>query len=152
MRLLRLATVLTIVAGLTASGTSAGAELTKPQYVAKANAICATAIADLKKLGGKLYPIRTAARVGDRWLAADRRALKKLRALSPPAADSAKIRSMLGMADATVNQGIVGVVKAAKSGNNAAYQTALKRAQKLLNKTKAAVRAYGLSVCSRWAT
>ncbi len=152
MRLLRLAAALVIVLGLTASETTAGAQLTKPQYIAKANAICATAIADLKNLGGKLYPVQTAARVGDRWLAADRRALAKLRALSAPAGERGKILSMLQLADATINQGIAGVVKAAKSGSNGAYQAAALRALKLATKSTAAARAYGLAVCARWGT
>lgn len=124
--------------------------LTKPQYVAKANAICKQVIADLKPLV-RLYPRTRAARVGDKWLAIDRQALRKLRALSAPPADRATVRKLLALADTAINKGIVEVVRAAKSGSNPAYNAAVRRAQKMLDQAERASRSYGLVTCARWA-
>lgn len=139
-----------VVAVASAAATTAGAsaQLTKPQYIAKGDAICTTAIVRLGRLG-RLYPAARAAANGDKWLAIDRRTLAALRALTPPADDRAAVSRMLGLANVAINQGIVGVVAAARSGN-AAYMAAARRAQSLIDTAHAAARAYGFSSCARW--
>ena len=142
--------VATLALAVLAPAGSPAVQLTKRQYIARGDAICHDAIANLDKLGGQLYPASRAARVGDRWLAIDRFTLRRLRALSPPARDRATVKHMLELADIAVNKGIAGVVKSAKTGSKAAYTAAIKRATRMINAAHAAARRYGFSTCSRW--
>jgi len=150
-KLARIAIALGLVAaiGAAASTASAGAQISKPQYIAKADAICGSAIAKIGKLG-RLYPASRAAAVGAKLLAVDRRALGALRALTPPAGEAATIRGLLGLADKAINTGIARVVAAARTGNNSAYMAAARRANALINTAHAAARRYGFSACARW--
>jgi hypothetical protein len=135
--------------GVSASTASAGAQISKRQYIGKADAICGSAIVKIRKLG-RLYPASQAAAVGGKVLAVDRRALGALRALTPPAGETATIKRLLGLADKSINKGIARVVAAARTGNNSAYKAAARRATTLINTAHAAARRYGFSACSRW--
>lgn len=145
------AVILGLVAalGVTATAASGGTQLSKPQYIAKADAICGSAIIKIRKLG-RLYPASRAAAIGAKVLAIDRRTLGTLRALTPPASEAAAIRRLLGLADKAINKGIAGVVAAARTGNNSAYTAAARRANALINTAHAAARRYGFSACARW--
>jgi hypothetical protein len=135
--------------GATSLAAGASTQLTKPQYIAKGDAICATAIRQIKQLG-PLSGRAGAAAYGSRWLTIDRRTLAGLRRLSAPAADRAKIAALLQLADVAINKGVAPAVSAAKSGSSANYQTAARRAAALINRAHAAARAYGFSACARW--
>ena len=133
----------------TSLGAGASTQLTKPQYIAKGDAICGTAIRQLKQLGS-LTGRPGAARYGAQWLTIDRRTLAGLRRLSVPPADRTTITALLKLADVAINKGVAPAVSAAKSGSSANYQAAAKRAVAMINRAHAAARAYGFSACSRW--
>ena len=139
-----------VVVALTAVG-AAGAkpQLTKPQYVARADAICSAAHARILKIA-PLAPMARTAKIGDRWLSIDRSALSSLRALTPPASDRATATRILGLTDKTINTGLAGLVKAAKSGSVTGYATAGARFGQLLRASHAAASRYGLSSCATW--
>src|SRR5215208_1053609 len=111
------------VALLTVAGAGATQRLSKPQYVARADSICAAAHSKIVALA-PLYPLARTAKIGDRWLTIDRSALARLRALAPPPGDKAEAARILALADKTVNVGLVGLVRAAKTGSASAYATA----------------------------
>lgn len=138
-----------LLSGAAAADVQAAADLSKAGYIAKGDAICRTASAQLRKLP----PTTTMASVvakGPRWLSIDRRALKSLRALSPPAADRARISALLALADKSINKGIAGFIAAAKRGNAAGWVSAGRRAQTMINAAHRAARAYGFGACARW--
>jgi hypothetical protein len=149
-RLSRIAVALGLIAVIGAAGgiANAAVQISKPQYIAKADAICGSAIVKVSKLG-RLYPASRAAAVGAKVLDVDRRALAALRALTPPAGQAATIKGLLGLADKAINKGIAGVVTAAR-GSNTAYTAAARRANALINTAHAAARKYGFSACARW--
>jgi hypothetical protein len=150
-RLARIAASLCLIAAIGGAATTAnaGAQISKPQFIAKADAICGSAIVKISKLG-RLYPASRAASVGAKILAVDRRTLAALRALTPPAGEAAKIKGLLGLTDKAINTGIAGVVTAARSGSNDAYLAAARRATALINTAHKAARRYGFSTCARW--
>ena len=134
---------------IAASPGSAASQLTRPQYIARADAICAAAGAQVIRLA-PLAPMNRTAKIGDRWLAIDRHALAALHTLTPPASDRATVAKTLKLADKTVNTGLVALVKAAKSGSAAAYATAGAHFGILLRASHAAAAHYGSSACARW--
>jgi hypothetical protein len=145
-----LATAITLaVLAAGAVTSSAAPQLTKPQYIAKADALCNTALSQIKALA-PLYPLTRTAAIGDKWLAIDRRALAKLRALAPPPSDRATAARILGLADVTINKGLASVVAAAKARNAAAYAKASRQFGEMLRRAHAAAAAYGLGACARW--
>lgn len=150
-RLARIAVALGLIAAIGGAATTAKAsvQISKPQYIAKADAICGSAIVKISKLG-RLYPASRAAAVGAKILDVDRRALAALRALTPPAGQTTTIKGLLGLTDKAINKGIAGVVAAARTGNNSAYMAAARRATALINTAHAAARRYGFSTCARW--
>jgi hypothetical protein len=135
--------------GAVAGTANATVQISKRQYVVKADAICGSAIVKVSKLG-RLYPASRAATVGAKVLLVDRHALAALRALTPPAGQAVTIRALLGLADKAINKGIAGVVTAARTGSNSAYVAAARRATVLINAAHAAARRYGFSACARW--
>ena len=140
----------TAVAALAATtGANAVGQLTKPRYIAKADALCAAADAKVTKLG-PMVPASRAVAVGTKVLAIDRGALAALRALTPPASQQAAVAKLMTLATAAINTGIAGVVTAARSGSASGFSAAVKRAQLLINKAHAAARAFGLSACASW--
>jgi hypothetical protein len=149
-KMARIAVALGLVAAISAAaGTArAGAQISKPQYIAKADAICSSAIVKVSKLG-RMYPASRAVAVGAKVLSVDRRTLAALRALTPPAGEEARIRVLLGLADKAINKGIAGVVAAAHNGNSA-YMAAARRANAMINTAHAAARKYGFLACARW--
>ncbi len=150
MRAMFLALGLALAAAAIASGTAtASSQLTKQQYIGKADAICSSASAQVRKLGRANSRSKVAS-IGGKWLAIDRRALAAVRQLAPPSSDRATIANAIHLADIAINKGIAGVIEAAKSGNGASYNAAARRASALINKAHAAARAYGFSACARW--
>lgn len=143
-----LVVVLAVTMGL-ASTASASPQLTKPQYIAKADALCSSAVAQIRRLS-PLYPASRTAAIGDRWLAIDRATLAKLRALSPPAADRATVSHILALASTAINKGLVAVVAAAKARNSTGYATASQRFGAMIKQARAAAARYGASECARW--
>lgn len=132
-----------------ATGANAGVELTEPQYIAKADALCRAADEKVTKLG-PLFPASRAAAVGGKVLAIDRSTLAALRALTPPTSKRAAVARVLRLADIAINTGVAGAVAAAKSGQTKAFYAAAKRAQMLIDKAHAAARSFGLSACASW--
>lgn len=146
----RVALTIAMVAALAGAGAaSARPQLTKPQYVARADAICAAAHARILRIS-PLAPMARTAKVGDRWLAIDRNALASLRALSPPASDRATASKVLALTDKTINTGLANLVKAAKAHSAAGYAAAGAVFGQLLRASHSAAARYGLSACSRW--
>jgi hypothetical protein len=146
----RIGVTLTLAVALAAASTAnASRELTKPQYIARADAICAAAHAKIVRLA-PLTPMSRTAKIGDRWLAIDRTALASLRKLTPPAADRVTATRILALTDKTINTGLANVVKAAKARNTARYGSASLVFGQLLRASHAAAGRYGLSACSRW--
>jgi hypothetical protein len=139
------------VVAFAATSLSAGAsaQLTKPQYIAKGDSICAGAIVQLRSLGYLRGGRASVAKVGSKWLVIDRRTLAALRRLAPPAADKATVTKLLKLADTAINTGVVNAIAAAKR-SDAAYVTAARQATAMINKAHAGARAYGFSACSRW--
>jgi hypothetical protein len=135
---------------VSAGSASASARVTKAQYIAKGDAICGTAIVQLRRLGYLRGGRAAVASRGKRWLAIDRRTLAALRRLTPPAADRARVKRLLGLGDVAINKGVVGAIEAAKNGSNAGYSAAARRATAMINRAHAAARAYGFRVCPRW--
>ena len=145
--LLGVAVVVALAA--TTAGASASTQLTKPQYIAKADALCAAADAKVSKLG-PLVPASRSVAVGGKVLAIDRAALAALRGLTPPASERVAVAKLLKLADAAINTGIAGVVSAAKSGSASAFASAVRRAQMLTDRAHAAARSFGLYECASW--
>ena len=137
-----------VVVAVTCGTASAHSSLTKPQYIARGDAICGAAAAQVAKLGTLNRPLL--AKYGYKWLAIDRNALSALRGLAPPAADRATAARLLALADAAINKGVAGVVAAAKSGTNAQFFAAEERASVLINTAHAGARAYGFRACATW--
>jgi hypothetical protein len=140
--------VVVALAGTTA-GASATTQVTKPQYIAKADALCAAADAKVSKLG-PLVPAPRSVAVGGKVLAIDRAALAALRGLTPPASERVAVAKLLKLAAAAINTGIAGVVSAAKSGSAAAFASSVRRAQMLTDRAHAAARSFGLHECASW--
>ncbi len=150
MRTTFLALGLVLAAAAIAVGSAAASpQLTKHQYIGKADAICSSASAQVRKLGRASSRAKVAS-IGDKWLAIDRRALAAVRRLAPPASDRATIANAIHLADIAINKGIAGVIEAAKSGNGASYNANVRRASALINKAHEAARTYGFSDCARW--
>lgn len=150
--MLKIGVVLTacaVLSGVAASNTQASTNLTKRVLIAKGDAVCSSTIAQLARLRPAVSLASVVAK-GDRWLAINRRALRKLRALKPPAADRARTRRMMNLADRSINKGIVGVIAAARTGNLATYIAAARRGQAMVNAAHRAARAYGFKACARW--
>lgn len=141
--------VCSLAALASVSTAGARAQLTKPQFIAKADAICASAHRQIVRLA-PLAPAARTAKVGDRWLSIDRRALKALKALPPPAADRARVARLIHLTDVGINVGLANLVKAAKSGNASAYRAAGVRFSAMLRAGHAAAAAYGLKACATW--
>ena len=139
----------TLAAATMAAATGASSQLSKPQYIARADTICAAAHGQIVRLA-PLGPLARTAKIGDRWLAIDRAGLRRLHALTPPAADRATIARTLTLADRTVEVGLLGLVRAAKSGATSAYAAAGARFGILLRASHAAAARYGESACSNW--
>ena len=138
-----------LLSGAVVAESEAAANLSKPAYIAQADKICKQASVQLRKLP----PTTTMASVvkkGPRWLQIDRKALKSLRALSPPPADRARITALLALADRSINKGIAGFIAAARKGSMTAYVAAGRRAQTMINAAHRSARAYGFSACARW--
>jgi hypothetical protein len=144
-----LAVAVVVALGATTAGASASAHVTKPQYIAKADALCAAADAKVSKLGA-LVPASRVVSVGGKVLTIDRAALAALRGLTPPASERAAVARLLKLADVAINTGIAGVVSAAKSGSAPAFATAVRRAQMLVDRAHAAARTFGLYACASW--
>jgi hypothetical protein len=142
------AAVVVALAATTASA-SASTQLTKPRYIAQADAICTAADAKVSKLG-PLVPASRSVAVGGKVLAIDRAALAALRRLSPPASERVAVAKLLVLADAAINTGVAGVVSAAKSGSASAFASAVRRAQMLADRAHAAARSFGLHECASW--
>ena len=111
--------------------------------------LCGTASAQIRKLG-PLSGRAAVAAYGNTWLQIDRRTLTALRGLTPPAADRATTSRLLHLADLAINTGIADATEAAKSGSNARFLAAARRAGTLINTAHTAARAYGFSACARW--
>ena len=109
-----------VVVAVTCGTASAHSSLTKPQYIARGDAICGAAAAQVAKLGTLNRPLL--AKYGYKWLAIDRNALSALRGLAPPAADRATAARLLGLADAAINKSVAGVVSAAEVGHERAVR------------------------------
>jgi hypothetical protein len=138
-----------VVVALGATTAGASAQVTKPQYIAKADALCAAADAKVSKLGA-LVPAPRAVAIGGKILTIDRAALAALRALTPPASERAAVARLLRLADVAINTGIAGVVSAARSGSAPAFAAAVRRAQMLVDRAHAAARSFGLYACASW--
>jgi hypothetical protein len=138
-----------VLSGVAASESQAAANLTKRQTIAKGDAICRATIGELARLAPAVSMASMVAK-GDRWLAINRRTLRKLRALRPPAADRAQFRRMTTLADRSINKGIVGVIAAARTRDPAKFVAAARRGQAMINAAHRAARAYGFRACARW--
>jgi hypothetical protein len=144
-----LAVAVVVAPGATTAGASASAQVTKAQYIAKADALCAAADEKVSKLG-PLVPASRSVAVGGKVLAIDRAALAAIRGLTPPASERVAVAKLLKLADAAINTGIAGVVSAAKSGSAPAFAAAVRRAQMLVDTAHAAARSFGLHACASW--
>lgn len=138
-----------LVGAAVATPSPGASSLTKRQFIARGDAICRSATVQISKLPQRTTMPVVAAK-GARWLAINRRALKALRALTPPRRDRARVRAMFVLADRSINKGIAGFVAAARSGNLAAFIAAGRRAQAMINTGHRAARAYGFKACARW--
>jgi hypothetical protein len=78
-------------------------------------------------------------------------ALKKLRALEPPAADEAAVRQWLGK-DAAVQSAVRDLVAAAERRDFPSVSAAASRAQLAGNESRRAASTLGLQVCGTFAT
>jgi hypothetical protein len=149
LRVVGLLGVAVMVALAATTAASASAQLTKPRYIAKADAICTAADAKVSKLGA-LVPASRSVAVGGKVVAIDRAALAALRGLTPPASERVAVAKLLELADAAINTGIARVVSAAKSGSASAFASAVRRAQMLVDRAHAAARSFGLYECASW--
>ena len=138
-----------VLSGVAASNSQAAANLTKRQTIAKGDAICSATIGELARLAPTVSMASIVAK-GDRWLAINRRTLRKLRALNEPAADRVQFRKLTSLADRSINKGIVGVIAGARTRNPATFAAAARRAQAMINAAHRAARAYGFRACARW--
>ena len=138
-----------LLGGAVVADSEAAPNLSKAAYIAKGEAICRSASVQLRKLP-PTTTMASVVRKGPKWLAIDRKGLKSLRALSPPAADRARIAALLVLADRSINKGIAGFIAAAKKGNMTAYVNAGRRAQTMIDAAHRSARAYGFSACARW--
>jgi hypothetical protein len=138
-----------VVATLAGSVEATAASSATPRFVTRANAVCASARAQVARLA-PLYPMARTARIGDRWLKIDRAALVKLRALKLPAAKRAESGRFVKAAGTMVNSGVAGLVKAAKARKPLTYAAADKRLTALIWSAHLAATRAGLPSCFRW--
>lgn len=88
------------------AGTGGAAPLSKPKYIAQANASCATALAEALAVKAPLEKSGpNAVRYLDRVLSIFDDMIRDLKALAPPPADKATISSLIGSADTSLEQG-----------------------------------------------
>jgi hypothetical protein len=128
---------------------TARAGVTKPQYIQRADVICAKAIAQTHAIG--LVPTLAAwgGPAGTHLLAIDRAALTSLSALPMPGADASTLRQLLAGARATVNETAQAIARA-KAGDAAGFRARATVVGRLTNRYQAGARAYGFHRCERW--
>ena len=144
-----MAVCVALLVGVVGAGAAgASSNLTKPQYIKQADAICGKAIAQTRALG----PAGTMASVaskGPHWLTIDNATLKALHALRAPSANSSAIKVLLAGAQAAVTE-TANAIKAARAGSAAAFLAHGGQAAKLTKHWQAAARRFGFTTCTHW--
>jgi hypothetical protein len=145
----RICMAVAALGGIAADAAPAHPLLSKPQYIARGDAICGRAIQQTHAIG--LVPSVAAwgGKAGARLLLIDRTALTALKVLAPPPADAATLRRLLAGASATVAETARGI-SAAHAGKAGAFRTDAARVAVLTRRYQAGARAYGFRVCARW--
>ena len=122
--------------------------ITKPQFIAQADGLCARAIAQLHTAGagGSLSTLATR---GPRLIAIDTSTLAALRRVPQPSADAARISAMLSGAAATIGE-LRAIISAVRSGNRSDVRTHGLRYAALARRWHSAAAGYGLTSCAHW--
>ena len=146
----RTALLLVIAAALaTGANATAHASVTKPQYVQRADAICAKAIAQTHAIGVVPSVAAWGGPAGHRLLAIDRAALASLSSLPMPRADATTLRRLLTGARATVNETAKAIARAT-AGDTAGFRAGTVVVAQLTARYQQGARAYGFEQCQRW--
>jgi hypothetical protein len=139
---MRFAAIAVVLLAATACGA------TKP-FAARAGGICATANARVVALGPEpriLTPTHAD------WLKAltgiDAEAIRNLRQLEPPAAQRARVESMLGQFDRGF-AGAAAIVRASRAGREGAFREAVAGALDHITAAQLAAAGAGLAECAR---
>jgi hypothetical protein len=130
-------------------GGSSSKTLTREQFVAKANAICAqrnAAVRALPKSMRNLSDLKTLAAFLDRELAIDRPLIAKLKALKPPPADRAAWNQATADNDSALS-GLTRAQAAAQAGNAAQIKRISAELQPINQKLKADATHFALTQC-----
>lgn len=133
-----------MAAAVAACGSSA-AGLSKPEYIARGDALCVAARRQLDALP----PASTPTEIADylnRSLQINGDMLAKLRALKPPPEDGAQIDGILRDFDAVLAQGRV-TQQTAATGGDTATDVAVKELTMAVEKAGADARRYGFKSC-----
>jgi hypothetical protein len=149
-RLTWVAIAATLIVGLSAAGCGSSSKstsksttaITKPEFLAKANAICTQGNAQnqavVAKLGKSPTPAQVTASVKSATIPGIQAQINRVRALGAPSGDKAKVTNMLNLAQADLNK--VKSNPALLQGNSSPFADFAKIAHP-----------YGLTACARGA-
>jgi hypothetical protein len=140
---------LATIGGIAVDAASARPLLSKPQYIARGDAICGRAIKQTHAMGVVPSMQAWGGAAGTHLLAIDRSALAALKALPTPPADAATLHALLAGASATVAETANALV-AARAGNPSAFRARAGRVAVLTRRYQAGARAYGFRICDNW--
>ena len=147
-RLTWIAIATTLIVGLGAAGCGSSSKstsksttaITKPEFLAKANAICTKGNAQTAAVGARLgknpTPAQVAAAVKSSTVPVIQAQINRVRALGAPSGDKAKVTNMLNLAQADLNK--VKSNPALLQGNSSPFADFAKIAHP-----------YGLTACAR---
>ncbi len=149
----RVATVVALLALLTAALGTTASSAASSGFSAKANAICAKAIA--KKKAAKYVPpadsraMAFAAANGAKWIAADSAAYKALKALSAPDENADDFTAMLAKRRGAI-AALVKAVKAAKAGSRGTFSTLYLKSATLAGGSGLRAWSMDIKACENW--
>jgi hypothetical protein len=147
--LLRFCLALAVIAGVAADAAPARSLLSKPQYIARGDAVCARAIAQTHALGAVPSLQAWGGPAGTRSLSIDRTALAGLEALVPPPGDATTVRRLLAGAMTTIAE-TARALRAARAGDERTFRAHAASVALLTRRYQAGARAYGFRACARW--
>ena len=135
-----LVALVAVAVGCGGGGSSSRGQLSESEFKSKANAICSDLKDETKRMDN--------AQDFDAALNATNEAIKKLKALQPPASLSAKYQAYLDSVDAGVSV-LTKAVKALDDNDFAKAARLAPRAAQISRKSEAAARATGLDACAK---
>jgi hypothetical protein len=149
----RVAMVVALLALLTAALGTTASSAASSEFSAKANAICAKAIA--QKKAAKYVPpadpraMALAAANGAKWLAADNAAYKALKLLKAPTDNADDFKVMLAKRQGAISA-LVKAVKAAKAGSRATFSALYLKSSTLAGGSGLRAWSMELKACENW--